>query len=261
MNGVMTLSPVSVDLAGGFVSSDITLDARRAPALARYDIRLSPTPMGRLLRHWGVAESGTNAMARGRIELTGRGESLRETFATASGRIALVIPEGMVRTQRASYSGLDMANLNAALFDAPPFGASQINCGLVAFTVRDGLATTDPILIDTQGNALTGQGSIDLRDETVDLQLSADGKRFAFRSQPARVHVGGTLADPLVTREPSHWLRPSRFLGFDMMLPNFGSIFSFVDPGDAPDAACDPILHGQTAEAGNEGPQELASLP
>src|SRR5690606_6051593 len=127
--------------AGGFVSSDITLDARRTPALARYDIRLSPTPMGRLLQQWGIAPSGTSATARGRIQLTGRGETLRETFARASGRIALIIPEGTVRTQRASYSGLDMANLNDALFDSPPFGAAQVNCGLIAFTVRDGLAT------------------------------------------------------------------------------------------------------------------------
>jgi len=261
VNGVMTLSPVSVDLAGGFISSDITLDARQSTTLARYDIRLSPTPMGRLLRQWGVAESGTDATARGRIQLTGRGETLRETFATASGRIALVIPQGTVRTRRASYSGLDIANLNAALFDAPPFGASQVNCGLIAFTVRDGLATADPILIDTQGHALAGHGRIDLRDETVDLHLSADGKRFAFRSQPGRVHVSGTLADPLVMREPSPWFRPSRFLGFGMMLPDFGSIFSFVDPGDARDTACAPLLHGQTADAPDERPQELASLP
>ncbi|HWJ70879.1 MAG TPA: AsmA family protein [Sphingobium sp.] len=261
VNGVMALSPASVDLAGGFVSADITLDARQSPALARYDIRLSPTPMGRLLRQWGVAQNGTNATARGRIQLTGRGATLRETLATASGRIALVIPEGTIRTERASFSGLDLANLNAALFDAPPYGAAQVNCGLIAFTVRDGLATADPILIDTPGNALTGQGSIDLRDETMDLQLAADGKHFAFRSQPARVHVGGTLADPLVMRERTRWFRPSRFLGFGMMLPDFGSIFSFVDPGDAQDLACDSILRGDTAEADPPRPQALASLP
>lgn len=261
VNGVMTLSPLSVDLAGGFISSDITLDARRAPARARYDVRLSPTPMGRLLRQWGVAESGTSAMARGRIMLTGEGRTLRETIATASGRLALIIPEGTVQTQQASDSGLDIANLNAALFDAPSFGLSHINCGLIAFTVRDGLATADPILIDTQGNALTLNGSIDLRDETVDLRLSADGKHFAFRRQPARVHIGGTLADPLVTREQLPWFRPSRFFGFRMILPDFGSIFSFVEPGDAPDAACPSLLHGQTGDPGEPAPQALASLP
>ena len=259
VNGVLTLSPASVDLAGGFVSTDIVIDTRRAPALARYDIRLSPTPMGRLLAGWGIAPSGTDAMARGRIELTGHGNTLRETLANASGRMALVIPEGTVRTQRASLSGLDVANLNAALFNAPPFGAAQVNCGLIAFTVRGGIATADPILIDTDGNALTGKGRIDLRDETVDLRLSADGKRFAFRGQPARVQVSGTLADPRLYREPVSWFHPADLFGLRLSLPRLGALFSFIDPGDAPDTACGPVLRGETAAAQQEPPQEPAA--
>lgn len=260
VNGVLTLSPASVDLAGGFVSSDIVVDARRAPALVRSDIRLSPTPMGRLLAGWGVAPAGTDATARGRLQLSGRGNTLREALADASGRMALVIPEGTVRTQRASLSGLDVANLNAALFNAPPFGASQVNCGLIAFTVRDGIATADPILIDTDGNALSGEGRIDLRNETVDLHLSADGKRFAFRGQPARVRVSGPLADPLVSREPVAWFHPADLFGLRLSLPRLGALFSFIDPGDAPDMACGPILRGETAAAQQQQPRELAGL-
>ena len=260
VNGVLTLSPASVDLAGGFVSSDIVVDARRAPALARYDIRLSPTPMGRLLAGWGIAPAGTDATTRGRIQLAGRGNTLRETLANASGRMALVIPEGIVRTRRASLSGLDVANLNAALFNAPPFGASQVNCGLIAFTVRDGIATADPILIDTDGNALSGEGRIDLRDETVDLRLSADGKRFAFRGQPARVRVSGSLADPLVSREPVAWFHPADLFGLRLSLPRLGALFSFIDPGDAPDMACGPVLRGEPAAAQQAQPRELAGL-
>jgi uncharacterized protein involved in outer membrane biogenesis len=260
VKGVLTLSPVTIDLAGGFVSSDIMIDGRQSPALARYDIRLSPTPMGRLLAQWGVAPIGTTAMAKGRIELTGRGETLRETFANASGRIALIIPQGQLRTQRASASGLDLANLNAAIFRDAQLGAAQVNCGLIAFTVRDGLASADPILIDTAGNLLSGHGRIDLRDETIDLRLSADGKSFAFLNRPIPVRVGGTFADPLVTREPISWFRPGSIFGLTMNLPNLGAIFSFVDPGDARDAACGPVLRGAPGSAQRERTDELANL-
>ncbi|HZV18121.1 MAG TPA: AsmA family protein [Sphingobium sp.] len=260
VNGVLTLSPASVDLAGGFVSSDIVVDTRRAPALVRSDIRLSPTPMGQLLAGWGIAPTGTDATARGRLQLTGRGNSLREMLATAHGRMALVIPEGTVRTQRASLSGLDVANLNAALFNAPPFGAAQVNCGLIAFTVRDGIATADPILIDTDGNTLSGKGHIDLRTGTVDLRLAADGKRFAFHGQPARVRVTGPLADPLVSREPVAWFYPTDLFGLRLSLPRLGALFSFIDPGDAPDMACGPILRGEPAAAQRESSNELADL-
>src|SRR5690606_23763130 len=81
VEGRLMVSPASVDLAGGFVSSDIFIDARRSPAQARYDVRLSPTPMGALLAGWGIAPDESTALARGRIQLNGRGETLRETLA------------------------------------------------------------------------------------------------------------------------------------------------------------------------------------
>lgn len=258
VKGVLSLSPVTIDLAGGFVSSDFLIDGRQAPALARYDIRLSPTPMGRLLAQWGVAPEGTTAMAKARIQLAGRGETLRETLANASGRIALIIPKGDLRTQRASRSGLDIANLNAAIFREAQPGPAQLNCGLIAFTVRDGIAASDPILIDTADNVLTGQGRIDLRDETISLRLSAEGKRFSFLRQPAPVAIEGSLADPLVTREDAPWFRPARIFGMAMRFAHLDALFDFVDPGAAGDTACGPVLSGAPASAQHE---RLASLP
>src|SRR3546814_10803528 len=53
---LLKLSPLTFDMAGGFFSSDIEINARRRPVQTRYDIRLAPTPMGRLLRRWGAVD-------------------------------------------------------------------------------------------------------------------------------------------------------------------------------------------------------------
>jgi len=248
-HGLLKLSPASVDLDGGFISSDIMIDGRQDVALASYDIRLSPTPMGRLLASWGIAEQGTTTTLRGRLQLAGRGRTVRETLANAGGRIALIVPRGAMTTQRASAAPLDMANLNAALFRAGAGEAADINCGLIAFTVQGGVATADPILVDTRGNVLNGEGRIDLRDETIDLRLTADGKQFALFGRPNPVVLSGSFAAPVVTRERTSWFKPASLFGFSFRLPNIAAIFDFVDPDDTRVPQCGPVLSGQPGAA------------
>lgn len=247
VDGRMMVSPASIDLGGGFLSSDIFIDARRSPALARYDIRLSPTPMGNVLAGWGVSPQETTALARGRIQLSGRGNTLRETIGNAEGRIALLMPAGRVRMQRASSSELDMEHLRSAMFGRGGNALGEmtsLNCGLIAFSVRDGIATSDPLLIDTDGHVLTGRGEIDLRSERIDMRLEADGKESAWFARPAPLIIGGTLTDPMVVREPVEYFTPQRFFGFSMRMPDLGAIFGFVDPERAQAPACGPLLRG-----------------
>src|SRR3546814_19212175 len=87
-------------MAGGFFSSDIEINARRRPVQTRYDIRLAPTPMGRLLSSWGAVESGTTGTLKARAELTGEGDSVRESLAPTGGRIAVIMPAGTFRTRK-----------------------------------------------------------------------------------------------------------------------------------------------------------------
>ncbi|MBN8817521.1 MAG: AsmA family protein [Sphingomonas sp.] len=264
LRGIMQISPMSVDLAGGFVSSDLLIDARQRPALVRADIRLSPTPMGRLLADWGIAPGGTTAMVKGRLQLAGRGETLRDALGTANGRMALVLPAGAVRVRPASASALDMASLSDAIFQktAQEATPADLNCGLIAFTVRDGVATADPILIDTDDHVLSGSGRIDLRAERLDMRLSAQGKGFAFFGRPSPLLIGGTLSDPMTIREPVSWFRPARLFGLSMILPDFGAILGFVDPDEADAPACGPILRAApaTAQRKREDARDRADL-
>lgn len=248
-DGVLRLSPASVDMDGGFISSDITIDGRRDVPMASYDIRLSPTPMGRLLASWGVAAQGTTATLRGRLQLSGPGHSVRETLAHAAGRIALVVPRGAMATQRASDDPLDMASLGNALFRDESATLADVNCGLIAFTVRGGIATADPILIDTSGNVLTGEGRIDLAGETIDVRLEAEGKRFALFGRPSPITLSGSFASPVVTRQSTSWFKPVSLFGFSFRLPSIAAIFDFVDPDDVKVPQCGPVLSGQPGAA------------
>src|SRR3546814_2765027 len=58
----LALSPLTFDIAGGRMASDIIINARERPVATDYDIRLSPTPMGNLLAKFGVDASGTSGV-------------------------------------------------------------------------------------------------------------------------------------------------------------------------------------------------------
>src|SRR3546814_11457311 len=45
---LLKLSPLTFDMAGGFFSSDIEINARRRPVQTRFDICLAPKPMGQI---------------------------------------------------------------------------------------------------------------------------------------------------------------------------------------------------------------------
>jgi uncharacterized protein involved in outer membrane biogenesis len=185
--GRLALSPLTFAMARGNVASDLIFDTRQRPTAASYDVRLAPTPIGVLLRGWGVEESGTTGSVKGRIRLDGRGDTLHDTLASARGRIAFIIPKGSFWTRNIQLSELDLGTFAQKMFEGKLEKPVQINCGLVGFTVRGGIAAADPILIDTSKSVMLGRGGFSFRNETLDLELAHS---LSYRNETYAVSVG-----------------------------------------------------------------------
>lgn len=247
---LLTLSPLTFDIAGGFLSSDIEINARGVPVRTHYDIRLSPTPMGRLLAGWGVEQSGTTGLLKARMQMTGMGDSVRKSLATANGRIAVIIPAGTIWTRNAELSELDIGTFVQKMFEKKLKKPVEINCGLIAFTVRDGIAAADPILIDTKKNVMSARGGVSFRDESMDLAFRADSKKFSLFSGQSPVGIGGYFAEPKIDPISGELLtRAGAGLGLGAVASPLAGILAFIDIGDAKAAACGPVLSGARAAA------------
>jgi uncharacterized protein involved in outer membrane biogenesis len=249
-NSLLTLSPLTFDLAGGHLASDITINARRDPVFTDYDIRLSPTPMGRLLKGFGVSESGTTGTLKARIKMHGPGDTVHESLANSSGRIAVVLPAGTMWARNIQLSEIDVGTFIQKMFEHKLKKPVEINCGLVAFTVRDGIAAADPILIDTRKNVMLGRGGFSFKNESLDLAFRADGKTFSLFSGQSPVGIQGYFAQPNIdVISPELIGRGAAAIGLGIAASPIASILAFVDPGDAKAAACGPVLSGATAKA------------
>ncbi|MEO5867273.1 MAG: AsmA family protein [Sphingomonas sp.] len=249
-NSLLTLSPLTFDMSGGHVASDISINARPAVVHTDYDIRLSPTPMGRLLAGYGVDESGTSGTVKARIKMSGDGNTLHDSLSTSNGRIAIILPAGSFWTRNVQLAELDIGTFVQKMFQHKLKEPVQINCGLIAFTVRHGVAAADPILIDTTKNVILGRGGFSFRNESIDMTVRADAKKFSLFSAQSPIELNGYFAAPGINPvSPQLIERAGAGVALGLVASPLAAVLAFVDVGDAKGAKCGPVLAGATATA------------
>jgi uncharacterized protein involved in outer membrane biogenesis len=247
---LMKLSPLTMAVAGGRLASDITINARSIPVRTTYDIRLAPTPMGTLLARFGVEQAGTTGTIKARVALTGEGDSVRKSLASSDGRIAIILPSGSFWTRNIQLSELDIGTFVQKMFENRLKEPVQINCGLIGFTVRNGVAAADPILIDTRKNVMVARGGFSFRNEAIDLAFRADSKKFSLFAGQSPVAINGYFAKPGIDPiSPELLSRAGVGLGLAVFASPLAGVLAFVDVGDAKSAQCGPVLAGATARA------------
>jgi uncharacterized protein involved in outer membrane biogenesis len=249
-HALLKLSPLNLDMAGGHVDSEIAINARGPAVLTDYDIRMSPTPMGKLLARFGVADSGTTGTIGGRIKMHGTGNTVRDSLATSNGRIAIVLPKGTFWTKYIQLSEFDLGVFVQRYLEKQLKKPVEVNCGLIGFTVRDGIAAADPVLIDTDKNVMTAKGGFSFKDESMSLSFRADAKKISLFSGQSPIGIRGHFAQPaLQIITPQLLERAGAAVALGVVATPFASLLAFVDPGDAKAAACGPVLSGANAAA------------
>jgi uncharacterized protein involved in outer membrane biogenesis len=249
-HSLLKLHPLDLDIAGGRLKSDVTINARTPAVVTDYDIRLSPTPISKLFYKSGVDDAGTTGVLTARVKMHGVGDSLRKSLANSNGRIAIILPKGSVWTKYIQLSELDLGVFFQKLLQNELKKPINVNCGLIAFTVRDGIAAADPILIDTDKNVMTAKGGFSFKDESLSLAFRADAKKFSLFSGQSPVGIEGHFAKPEIqVITPQLLTRAGVGVALGVVASPIAALIAFVDPGDAKSAACGPVLAGAHAAA------------
>jgi len=249
-HGLLKLSPLDFDMASGHLSSNVSIDARTPLVATDYDIRLSPTPIGKLLYKSGVPDAGTTGVLTARVKLHGTGDSIRKSLASSTGRIAIILPKGSFWTKYIQLSEFDLGVFLQRLLQNELKKPVDVNCGLIGFTVRDGIAAADPILIDTAANVMTAKGGFSFKDESLSLAFRADSKKFSLFSGQSPLGIGGHFAKPEIQIiSPQLLTRAGAGIALGVVASPIAALIAFVDPGDAKSAACGPVLAGANAAA------------
>ncbi|MFC3712671.1 AsmA family protein [Sphingoaurantiacus capsulatus] len=247
---LLTLKPVAFDIAGGRLTGDIDLNARKSPVITDYDIRLTPVRLGRLLQGFDIEDSGTTGTVKGRVQLRGYGDTVRESLGSSTGRIAMILPEGTFWIRNTELVELDIFQYVTKALAKQLKDPTEIRCGLLAFTVTKGNAAADPIFIDTQRSVIRGNGSFNFAQESLDLSIEADSKKFSLFSGQSPIGVGGYFAAPKINIiSPELIKRGVAGVALGAVAAPIAAIVAFVDVGEEKDTNCGPILAGARTPA------------
>jgi AsmA family protein len=192
-DGVLRLEPLRFGFAGGNINGTVVLDASQDPLAGKANLDLQRLQLARLMPEVDPAKLSTGSLG-GQVRLTGRGSSVAALLGSANGSITAAMSGGRVSELGVWLVALHGGELIPLLFggDRP----TEIRCAAAAFDVKGGVAHVDTFVFDTDEVLIGGEGSVNLREERLDLTLHPEPKKPGILSLRGPVHITGTFSDP-----------------------------------------------------------------
>ncbi|MGZ5983535.1 MAG: AsmA family protein [Caulobacteraceae bacterium] len=241
-HGVLALDPLAFEFPQGRLAGKVRIDARKAPAVSDLDMRLTGLALEKMLKAKDGGPPPIEGLLMARAQLHGRGDTVHDAASGADGRLVLVAPHGEIRQAFAELLGVNVAN-GLYLLLTRSEKETPLRCAVADFEVRNGVAQVSNAVFDTGVVRAQGKGSIDLRNETLDLRLEGQSKKPRILRVWAPITLKGTLLNP----KPG--VDAGKAAGQIGIAAAVGAVFAplaavlpFIEPGLAKDADCAALI-------------------
>ena len=192
-NAKLSLDPLGVGLANGKVSGSIVLDARQKPMHGKADLKARGLGLKQLFPKVEEMQASFGQI-NGDIRLSASGQSVASLMGHSDGDVRLLMDDGAISRELMETAGLNVANIVISKL----FGDKQvkIECAAANFGVKDGLMSTRLAVFDTDNATIDISGTINFRNEQMDLDIKPQTKGLRIFSLRSPLYVRGTLAHP-----------------------------------------------------------------
>ncbi|HBZ47150.1 MAG TPA: AsmA family protein [Stenotrophomonas sp.] len=192
-DGLLRLEPLNFGVAGGDIRSTIRMDARKPTIATQLKASIRKVQLGGLFPDAKLAKQASGGIS-GEINLSGNGNSIASMLGSSDGAVAVGIGRGHVGNLIMELAGLDVAESLKFLFT----GDKQIplRCAWGDFGVKQGLMTSQQLAFDTTDTLILGEGTVDLKQEKLDLLLRPRPKDISILALRSPLRIGGTFKDP-----------------------------------------------------------------
>ncbi len=199
-DGVLTLAPLNLALAGGGVRAELKLDAsgrtRKGAILAELQLSARHLQLKQLLPAVDLHDANVGEI-NGSTSLSAQGNSVASLLGAANGEIMTLVDHGTVSKLWLEELGLNIGNVILTRL----VGDKQVklNCMVTSFGVHRGLMQSRRILIDTDDAIVEVTGVIDLAQEQLDLTIKPKSKGLRVFSLRAPLYVRGSFKQARVS--------------------------------------------------------------
>jgi len=237
-DGVLNLKPLAFSFTQGKLSGSLKVDGRKDVPVSTVDARITDLKAENFIKG---SDKPIQGLLEARAVLTGAGKSVHTAASNANGTFTSVVPSGGMRHSLAEWTGVDVLTA-LSLNLAGDNSNTNLRCAVASFQVKDGVMSSQQFVIDTDPVRVDGSGTINMRDESLDLQLQGKPKNFQLVRLRAPITVKGSLAHPELGLKAGAAVGQGGLAVALAFLNPLASILAFIDPGLAKDANCGPLL-------------------
>lgn len=198
-DGTLSVQPLDAGFSGGQLGGGLTLGRSGSTPTLRLVLVGKNIDYGRLLKDQGLDDTVAGDMDFN-LDVTGVGHSPRAIASSLNGGAAISRNEGVISNRLLKIVAVGLDDVLG-----PMFGGDQnakLNCMLAEVVFKDGVATANPLVVDSEVFTISGGGLVDLRDESLDLSFDSETREASIASLAVPFNMTGTLKSPIVAPDP-----------------------------------------------------------
>ena len=233
--GRIRVTELRLAVGRGAIAGAIDMTPAEGGMRTRADLQLQRLDVRRLLDAAGDIFQG-NGLIGGRIELDSVGRSLAEILQRGTGRLTFAMAGGSVSQLVVDLSGLQLGEALLSSLGLPE--RTAVRCLIGDLALARGALATRTLLLDTESDRTTVQGSMDLRTEAVSAVLRTRAKQFTIGTLATPILITGTLKNPQFAPEGGELAaRGAAAVGLGLLLAP-AALLPTIQLGIGEDNAC-----------------------
>jgi uncharacterized protein involved in outer membrane biogenesis len=250
-HGTLQLKPAIVRIGHGTVRTDLSLYGSEKPVRVETDTQIERVNLKELVRGTSFAQQ-TAGILGGRVQLHATGTSVAQILGTSNGEVFVVSAGGQFSHLLIELVGLDIAHsLQVAIEGDNPI---PIRCIVADLPAKDGVFTAKTLIFDTTNTIVQGKGTINMRDERMDITIIPVPKDFSPLTLRNPIRAQGTFANPSVFTDPAGLgVEGTLKKIVDAVLTAVVGLAPPIDEGVGKDSDCNALIQqakGQKAQRG-----------
>lgn len=238
-DGVLKLVPLNFGYAGGELRSDITLDARQPVIRTDARIGVQRARLNRLFPDVKLMQKSEGTLGAD-VKLKTAGNSIRAMLGRADGTVGMAVTGGEISNLLVEAIGLDASQALGFLIGGDK--ETRLRCAVATFGVKDGIATSQALVIDTDDTRIDGHGTIDLRNERLALRFEPRPKDKSILVARSPIDIVGTFGAPdFKIDKASLFARAGASVALAFINP-LAALIPLIETGPGTDADCQGLL-------------------
>lgn len=240
-DGVLSLRPLDFGIAGGSISSEITLDGSEKSGKNAIKATMKATARHLHLKQlFPTFKQASSGEINGDASLSAVGNSVASLLGASNGELKLLINQGTVSKLLLEEMGLNIGNviLTTLTGDKPV----KLNCMATDFGISHGLMQTHSFIIDTDDAILDIKGNINLAQEQLNLTINTHSRGMRVLSLRAPLYVRGSFKQPSVKVDKGILAMKTGGAIALVILAPIAALMPLIKTGPGEDSECARLL-------------------